>query len=437
MGDAEKLIPKSSSHISNKSSRSSGSSGRRRRRSNASPNLSERSSGSRGSRRSPPHRQSTDPLPEGSSHHGFSMKKSASADGTDDYLVGYGTDTNSLPPIPSTNTSYHSGQSSSMYSSDNSGSNNSMQMGTTSETDRSVRSNKSSPLSTVHSGKSYRSSRRNKLKREERRRKFVQKWRRRRLLGTMILTSVSSLLFAYTLLVTLGPLALYHFYDEMEWCPYYHDEGWLEPQHEENEFQQPPDYSLNIDQLQQSRQGGNREHQRRRRLSSDGVTYLTNDLKEVEINLLRKTSKDVHSDRNEQEDSGEESKYENPDYNDSPCHTMRIPFLFYLTLEECDLSRRMATSVLLGGLIGYERRASDRPAGIRTMSLVSLGSCFFTISSQLAFRDSPMTWDSSRVTAAIPSGVGFLGAGLIWKGSLSDGSGGEVHQVHGITTAAR
>jgi uncharacterized membrane protein YhiD involved in acid resistance len=32
--------------------------------------------------------------------------------------------------------------------------------------------------------------------------------------------------------------------------------------------------------------------------------------------------------------------------------------------------------------------------------------------------------------------VGFLGAGLIWKGSLSDGNGGEVHQVHGITTAA-
>ncbi|KAL7528938.1 hypothetical protein ACHAXR_004322 [Thalassiosira sp. AJA248-18] len=96
----------------------------------------------------------------------------------------------------------------------------------------------------------------------------------------------------------------------------------------------------------------------------------------------------------------------------------------------------MAASVLLGGFIGYERRASDRPAGIRTMALVSLGSCFFTISSQLAFRDSPMTWDASRVTAAVPSGVGFLGAGLIWKGSLSDGGGGEVHQVHGITTAA-
>ena len=93
-------------------------------------------------------------------------------------------------------------------------------------------------------------------------------------------------------------------------------------------------------------------------------------------------------------------------------------------------------SVIFGGFIGYERRASDRPAGIRTMALVALGSCFFTLSSQLAFRDSPMTWDSSRVSAAIPSGVGFLGAGLIWKGSLNDGKGGEVHQVHGITTAA-
>lgn len=47
-----------------------------------------------------------------------------------------------------------------------------------------------------------------------------------------------------------------------------------------------------------------------------------------------------------------------------------------------------------------------------------------------------MSWDSSRVSAAIPSGVGFLGAGLIWKGTLKDGSGSEYYQVHGITTAA-
>lgn len=127
--------------------------------------------------------------------------------------------------------------------------------------------------------------------------------------------------------------------------------------------------------------------------------------------------------------------YENPDYNTDPCRYERVPYLLYLTPEECDLCRRMLASVVFGGIIGYERRASDRPAGIRTMSLVSLGSVFFTISSQLAFKSSTMGWDSSRVTAAIPSGVGFLGAGLIWKGSVAV-DGQQVQQVHGLTTAA-
>eukprot|EP00957_Ditylum_brightwellii_P085143 6473652-Ditylum_brightwellii.AAC.1 len=46
-----------------------------------------------------------------------------------------------------------------------------------------------------------------------------------------------------------------------------------------------------------------------------------------------------------------------------------------------------------------------------------------------------MGWDASRVTAAIPSGVGFLGAGLIWKGTVGVGDE-QTHQVHGLTTAA-
>ena len=131
----------------------------------------------------------------------------------------------------------------------------------------------------------------------------------------------------------------------------------------------------------------------------------------------------------------DEPHYENPDYITDPCFHRRLPELLGLTLEECDLSRRMLASVLFGGAIGYERRVADRPAGIRTMGLVSLGSCFFTISSQLAFKSSTMGWDASRVTAAIPSGVGFLGAGLIWKGTVGAGED-EVHQVHGLTTAA-
>ena len=102
---------------------------------------------------------------------------------------------------------------------------------------------------------------------------------------------------------------------------------------------------------------------------------------------------------------------------------------------ECDLTRRLLMSVLLGAAIGWERRDSDRPAGIRTMSLVSLGACLFTITSMFSFMSGPMNWDASRVAAAIPSGVGFLGAGLIWKGSVGVGDS-EVHQVHGLTTAA-
>ena len=70
------------------------------------------------------------------------------------------------------------------------------------------------------------------------------------------------------------------------------------------------------------------------------------------------------------------------------------------------------------------------------MSLVSLGSCLFTINSTFAFIDGPMTWDSSRVSAAIPSGVGFLGAGLIFKKEEKNEDGESSHVVHGLTTAA-
>ena len=49
--------------------------------------------------------------------------------------------------------------------------------------------------------------------------------------------------------------------------------------------------------------------------------------------------------------------------------------------RRCDLTRRSLLAVVLGTLIGLERRRADRPAGVRTMALVSLGSCLFTIDS--------------------------------------------------------
>lgn len=131
-----------------------------------------------------------------------------------------------------------------------------------------------------------------------------------------------------------------------------------------------------------------------------------------------------------------EKEFENPGYDNNPCRSMRYMRLLFLTLEECDFGRRLVGSVIGGGVIGWERRQSDRPAGIRTMALVSLGSCLFTLTSAFAFIDGPMNWDASRVSAAIPSGVGFLGAGLIFKEQKKDENGDDTHTVRGLTTAA-
>lgn len=65
------------------------------------------------------------------------------------------------------------------------------------------------------------------------------------------------------------------------------------------------------------------------------------------------------------------------------------------------------------------------------MSLVCLGAAVFTMSSQFAFRDSTMAFDAARVSAAVPSGVGFIGSALIWQQTRSD-----QRSVHGLTTAA-
>jgi len=127
--------------------------------------------------------------------------------------------------------------------------------------------------------------------------------------------------------------------------------------------------------------------------------------------------------------------YPNPEFDYKNCLDDRFKVLLFMSLRECEQLRQLMFSVLMGALIGYERRSPDRAAGIRTMSVTSLGSCAFTIASMYAFRGGPMAWDASRVSAAIPSGVGFLGSGLIWKGMVGEGADA-LHQVHGLTTAA-
>ena len=69
---------------------------------------------------------------------------------------------------------------------------------------------------------------------------------------------------------------------------------------------------------------------------------------------------------------------------------MRYGLLMGLTREECAFGRRLVMSVVFASILGYERRNADRPAGIKTISLVSLGSCLFTINSAFAFLRGPM-----------------------------------------------
>jgi putative Mg2+ transporter-C (MgtC) family protein len=157
----------------------------------------------------------------------------------------------------------------------------------------------------------------------------------------------------------------------------------------------------------------------------------------VLVDLLINDTRCDMSALSEEQERAMKTDYANPSYRYDPCRTVRLSHLLFFTREECAFGRSLLASVLLGGLVGWERRMADRPAGIRTMSLVSLGSCLFTINSTFGFIDGPMSWDSSRVAAAIPSGVGFLGAGLIFKEADKDQvTGDTTHVVHGLTTAA-
>lgn len=125
--------------------------------------------------------------------------------------------------------------------------------------------------------------------------------------------------------------------------------------------------------------------------------------------------------------------YPNPDSKaTNVCYYHRSPYLLGLSPLETDFGRRVLASLIFGSCIGWERKAVDRPAGIRTMSLVCLGACIFTMCGQFAFRSSTQDWDAARVSAAVPSGVGFLGSALIWKESMgTKGTVEERHSVHG------
>lgn len=88
-----------------------------------------------------------------------------------------------------------------------------------------------------------------------------------------------------------------------------------------------------------------------------------------------------------------------------------------------EILARLILSAILGGLIGMEREVNNRPAGLRTHILVSVGSALIMLVSMDGFGNG----DPSRLAAQVVSGIGFLGAGTIMRTG---------NNINGLTTAA-
>lgn len=81
----------------------------------------------------------------------------------------------------------------------------------------------------------------------------------------------------------------------------------------------------------------------------------------------------------------------------------------------------MLMAVFCGGIIGFEREYRSKSAGFRTIILITLGSTIFTIASGYG------VGSDDRISANIITGIGFIGAGVIFKDQVS---------IRGLTTAA-
>lgn len=98
---------------------------------------------------------------------------------------------------------------------------------------------------------------------------------------------------------------------------------------------------------------------------------------------------------------------------------------------EWEYMLRLAVACLCGACVGFERSRRFKDAGVRTHVMVTLGAALIMVVSKYGFQDIPalemMKVDASRVASNVVTGVGFLGAGVIFfKGST----------IKGLTTAA-
>lgn len=96
-------------------------------------------------------------------------------------------------------------------------------------------------------------------------------------------------------------------------------------------------------------------------------------------------------------------------------------------MSQLEYLLQLVIACVCGCVIGFERKNRLKEAGIRTHIIVSLGAALIMIVSKYGFTDAAGTFDPSRIAAQIVSGIGFLGAGMIFVRKQA---------VSGLTTAA-
>ena len=97
-----------------------------------------------------------------------------------------------------------------------------------------------------------------------------------------------------------------------------------------------------------------------------------------------------------------------------------------MNMFEAEWLLRLLAAMAAGIIIGFERYYRSKEAGIRTHTMVAVGSCVLMLLSKYGFTD-VSTGDPARIAAQVVSGIGFLGAGIIFV---------RQDMVHGLTTAA-
>ena len=108
-----------------------------------------------------------------------------------------------------------------------------------------------------------------------------------------------------------------------------------------------------------------------------------------------------------------------------------------MNVPEWEIALRLGAAAMLGGLLGVQREAHGRDAGLRTHMLLALGAALFAVVSTTGFDDfivadrssTNVVVDPGRIASYVAAGVGFIGGGTILKRE-------QAGEVKGLTTAA-